>query len=191
MKNTLTSYRWAELHWFWAHIFIFLLYHYLTQKFSPLDPHWCHLDTPTWFSLCDSLTRTNWPPHSYSLLQRTVVLEKTLESPLDCKEIQPVHPKDQSWMFIGRTDAEAETPILWPPDVKNWLIGKDPDAGKIEGRRRDGWMASPTRWAWVWVSSGRWWWTGRPAVLQSMGSQSQTWLSDWTDWWTYVTEIHL
>ena len=60
----------------------------------------------------------------------TVVLEKTLESPLDCKEIQPVHPKDQCWVFIGRTDVEAETLILWPPDAKNWLIGKDPDAGK-------------------------------------------------------------
>ena len=61
----------------------------------------------------------------------TVVLEKTLESPLDCKEIQPVHPKgNQSWIFIGRTDAEAETLIFWPPDVKNWPIGKDPDAGK-------------------------------------------------------------
>ena len=61
----------------------------------------------------------------------TVVLEKTLESPLDCKEIQPVHLKgDQSWAFIGRTDAEAETPIFWPPDAKNWLSGKDPDAGK-------------------------------------------------------------
>ena len=61
----------------------------------------------------------------------TVVLEKTLESPLDCKEIQPGHPKgDQSWVFIGRTDVEAETPILWPPDAKNRLIGKDPDAGK-------------------------------------------------------------
>ena len=61
----------------------------------------------------------------------TVVLEKILESPLDCKEIQSVHPKgNQSWIFIGRTDAEAEAPILWPPDVKNWLIGKDPDAGK-------------------------------------------------------------
>ena len=60
-----------------------------------------------------------------------VMLEKTLESPLDCKEIQPVHPEEnQSWIFIGRTDAEAETSILWPPDVKNWLIGKDPDAGK-------------------------------------------------------------
>ena len=61
----------------------------------------------------------------------TVVLEKTLESPLDYKEIKPVNPKgNQSWIFIGRTDAEAETPILWPPDAKNWLIGKDPDAGK-------------------------------------------------------------
>ena len=59
-----------------------------------------------------------------------MVLEKTLESPLDCKEIQPVHPKDQSWVFIGRTDVEAETLILWPPDVKSLLIGKDPDAGK-------------------------------------------------------------
>ena len=68
-----------------------------------------------------------------------MVLEKTLESPLDCKEIQPVHPKgNQSWVFIGRTDVEAETPILWPPDVKNWLLGKDPDAGKIEGGRRRG-----------------------------------------------------
>ena len=61
----------------------------------------------------------------------TVVLEKTLETPLDCKEIQPIHPKgNQSWIFIGRTDAEAETPILWPSDAKNWLIWKDPDAGK-------------------------------------------------------------
>ena len=65
----------------------------------------------------------------------TVVLDKTLESSLDCKEIQPVHPKgDQSWVFIGRTDAEAETPILWPPHVKNWLIGKDPDAGRDWGQ---------------------------------------------------------
>ena len=71
----------------------------------------------------------------------TVVLEKTLESPLDSKEIQPVHHKgNQSWMFTGKTDAEAQTPILWPPDAKNWLIWKDPDAGKIEGERRRGWQ---------------------------------------------------
>ena len=69
----------------------------------------------------------------------TMVLEKTLESPLDCKEIQPVHPKgDQSWVFIGRTDVEVETPTLLPPDAKSWLIWKDPMLGKIEGRRRRG-----------------------------------------------------
>ena len=71
--------------------------------------------------------KESWAPKNFW----TVVLEKTLESPLDCKEIQPVHPKgNQPWIFIGRTDAEAETPKLWPPDVKNWLFGKDPDAGK-------------------------------------------------------------
>ena len=71
----------------------------------------------------------SWAPKNWCFW--TVVLEKTLESPLDCKEIQPVHPKgDQSWVFIGRTDAEAETLIHWPPDVKSWLIGKDSDAGK-------------------------------------------------------------
>ena len=69
----------------------------------------------------------------------TVVLEKTLESPLDCKEIQPVHPKrDQSWVFLGRTDVEAKTPILWPPDAKSWLIWKDPDAGKDWGQEEKG-----------------------------------------------------
>jgi len=69
----------------------------------------------------------------------TVVLEKTLESPLDCKEIQPVYPKEnQSWIFIGRTDAETETPVLWPPDAKSWLIWKDPDAGKDWGQEEKG-----------------------------------------------------
>ena len=108
----------------------------------------------------------------------TLLLEKTLESPLDCKEIQIVNPKgNQSWIFIGRTDAEAETPILWPPDVKNRLTGKDPDAGiklkagEGDGRGWDGWMASLTRWTWVWASSRNWWWTGKPGMLQSMGSQ--------------------
>ena len=109
----------------------------------------------------------------------TVVLEKTLESPLDCKDIQPVHPKgNKSWIIIGRTDAEAETPILWPPDVKNWLIGKDPDAwerlkagGEGDDRRWDGRVASLTQWTWVWASSVSWWWTGRPGLLQSMGLQ--------------------
>ena len=120
---------------------------------------------------------------------RTVVLETILESPLGCKEIQPVYPKgNQSWMVFGRTDVEPETPILWPPDAETWLIWKDPDAGKDwrqggvgDDRGWDGWMSSPTWWTWVWVSSGSWWWTGKPGVLQSMGSQSQTWLSDWSE----------
>ena len=109
----------------------------------------------------------------------TVVLEKTLESPLDCKEIQPVHPKgDQSWVFIGGTDVEAETPILWPPDAKSQLIWKDPDAGKDwrleeKGMTEDE-MAGWHHWldgCWVWVNSGSWWWTGRPGVLRFTGSQ--------------------
>ena len=73
----------------------------------------------------------SWEPKKWCFW--IVVLEKTLESPLDCKKIQPVHPKDQSWVFIGRTDAKAETPVLWPPHVKSSLIGKDPDAGKAWG----------------------------------------------------------
>ena len=79
----------------------------------------------------------SWAPKNWCFW--TVVLEKTLESPLDCKEVQPVHPKgDQSWVFIGRTDVEAETPILWPPDAKSWLIGKDPDAGRDWGKEEKG-----------------------------------------------------
>ena len=104
---------------------------------------------------------------------QTVVLEKTLESPLDCKEIQSVNPKgNQSWIFIGRTDAEAETPILWQPDVKNWpWCWERLKAGEGDDRGWDGWMASLTQRTWVWVSSGSWWWTGKPCMLQSMGSQ--------------------
>ena len=119
----------------------------------------------------------------------TVVLENTLESPLDCKEIQPVHPKgDQSWMFIGRTDVEAEAPILWPPNAKSWLIWKDPHAGKDsrwDARGWDGWMASLIQWTWVWVNSRSWWWTGRPGVLQFIWSQRvrHNWVTEvnWTE----------
>ena len=80
--------------------------------------------------------KERWTPKNWCFW--TVVLEKTLESPLDCKEIQPVHPKDQSWVFIGRTDVEAETPILWPPHAKSWLIGKDSDAGRDWGQEEKG-----------------------------------------------------
>ena len=80
--------------------------------------------------------KESWAPKNWCFW--TVVLEKTLESPLDCKEIQLVHPKDQSWLFIGRTDVDAETPVLWPPDAKSWLIWKDPDAGKDWGQEEKG-----------------------------------------------------
>ena len=99
--------------------------------------------------------------------------------PLYCKEMQPVHPKgDQSWVFIGRTDAEAETPILWPPLCKelthwkrHWCWEGLVAGGEGDDRGWDGWMASPTWWTWVWVNSGSWWWTGRPGMLRFMGSQ--------------------
>ena len=140
-----------------------------------------------------------WAPKNWCFW--TVVLEKTLESPLDCKEIKPVNPKgNQFWIFIGRTDAEAEAPILWPPDVKNQLIRRDSDARKdwrqeeTEMTGWDGWMASPIQWIWVWASSWSWWWTGRPGVLQSMGLQriGHEWVTklSWRikgNWIKYVT----
>ena len=100
---------------------------------------------------------------------------KTLESPLDCKEIQPVNPKgSQSWMFIGSSDAEAETPILWPPDAhlkRPWCWERLKAGGEENDRGWDGWISLPTRWTWVWVNFGSWWWTGRPGMLLSMGLQ--------------------
>ena len=141
----------------------------------------------------------SWVPKNWCFW--TVVLEKTLESPLDCKEIQPVHPKgNQSWIFIGRTDAEAETPIIWPPHAKSWLIGKDPDEGLGAGgegddKGWDGWMASLTRWTWVWVSSRSCWCIGRPGELQPMGSQriGHDWATElnWTELWTLYTAHYL
>ena len=98
---------------------------------------------------------------------------------LDCKEIQPVYSKgDWSWVFFGRNNAKAETPVLWPPHVKSWLIGKDSDAGRDWGQEEKGTredeMAGWHQWLdgrWVWVNSGSWWWIGRPGVLWFMGSQ--------------------
>ena len=121
--------------------------------------------------------KESWGPKNWCFW--TVVLEKTLEGPLDCKEIQPVEPKgNQSWIFTRRTDAEAETPVLWPPDAKNWLTGKTLMLGKTEGRKRRGrqqrmrWLdgTSPNRWTWV-SKLQELVMDRKPGMLQSMRSQ--------------------
>ena len=120
----------------------------------------------------------SWAPKNWCFW--TAVLEKTLESPLDCKEIQPVHPKgDQSWVYIGRTDAELKLQYFghlmgrvdsnWK---RPWCWKQLAEGGKVDGVGWDGWMASPNRWTWVCVNYGSWWWTGMPGVLRFMGSQS-------------------
>ena len=122
--------------------------------------------------------KESWAPKNWCFW--TVVLEKTLQSPLDCKEIQPVHSKgNQYWTVFGRTDAEAEAPILWATWCEELIHWKRPwcwerlkVGGEGDSRGWDGWMASLTQWTWVWANSGSWWWwTGRPGVLQSMGLQ--------------------
>ena len=112
---------------------------------------------------------------------QTSVLEKTLESPLDCKEIKPVNPKgNQSWLFIGRTDAEAEIPIELTPWKRPWCWERLKAGGEGDNRGWDGWMASLTWWTWLWGNSGSCWWTGKPGVLQSMGLQrvGQDWVTE-------------
>ena len=121
-------------------------------------------------------------------------LESPLRVPWDCKE-SPTSPfwRDQPWDFFGRNDAKAETPVLWPPHVKSWFIGKDwcwegLGAGE-EGDDRgwDGWMASLTRWTWIWVNSRSWWWTGRPGMLRFMWSQRVG--HDWVTELNWCTEL--
>ena len=122
----------------------------------------------------------------------TMVLEKTLESPLDCKEIQPVHPKgDQSWVFTGRLMLKLKLQYFGHLMQRTDSFEKTRMLGKIEGRRRRGWErirwldGITTWWTWVWVSSWSWWWTGRPGVLLFMGSQTvgHDWVTklNWTD----------
>ena len=108
--------------------------HFFANK-SPSSQGYCFSSSHVWMLELDY--KESWLTKNWCFW--TVVLEKTLESPLECKEIQPVHPKgDNSWVFIGRTDVETEAPILWSPDVKSWLIWKDPDAGKDWGQEEKG-----------------------------------------------------
>ena len=125
----------------------------------------------------------SWVPKNWCFW--TVVLQKILESPLDCKKIQQVHPKDQSWLFIGRIDAEAETPVLWPPHVKSWLIGKDSDAGRDWEQEKGTTEDEMAGWH-HWLDGHEFEWTlgvgdGQGGLAIHGVAKSRTWLSDWTD----------
>ena len=144
--------------------------HYFANK-GPSSPGYGFSSSHIW--MWELNHKESWVPKNWCFW--TVVLEKTLESPLDSMEIQPVHPKgNQSWIFIGRTDAEAEVSILWPPDAKSWLIGKDPDVGKDWRQKRRGWnswMTSLSQRTWICSHSGRYWKTRKPGMLQSVRLQ--------------------
>ena len=138
--------------------------------------------------------KESWAPKNWCFW--TVVLEKTLESPLDCKEIQSVHPKgDRSWVFIGRTDVEAETPILWPPDAKSWLIWKDPDAGK-DWEQEEKWTTEDEMVGWHHNGHGFGWTPGvgdGQGGLACCGSwcRKESDMTEHLNWTTYNSPIYL
>ena len=147
--------------------------HHLSNK-GPSSQSYGFFSSGVWMWELDY--KESWAPKNWCFW--TVVLEKTLESPLDWKEIQPVHPKgNQSWIFIGRTDAELKLQYFGhlmqrtDSSEKTLMLGKIERGEEGEDRGWDGWMASPTQWRRVWVSSKSWWWTEKPGVLQCMGSQ--------------------
>ena len=145
--------------------------HYFANK-GPSSQGYGFFNGHVWMWELDCEER--WVPKNWCFW--TVVLEKTLESPLDCKEIHPVHSKgDQSWVFIGRTDAEAETPVLWPPDVKSWLIWKDPDAGKDWGQEEMG-AAEDEMVGWHHQLNGH---ESEQALGDGEGQGSLSWCSPW------------
>ena len=173
---------------------------------SSAIPFSSHLFSSSHVQMWELDHKEGWALKNWCIL--IVVLEKTLENPLDMKEIKPVNPRgNKSWVFTGRTDAKAEAPVLWPPDVKNWLLGKDSDAEKVwrqeeKGMTRgwDVWMVSLTHWIWVWANSRSWWWTGRPGMLHSMGLQrvGHNWATElnwtwrrWTSWCSWCTASSL
>ena len=145
--------------------------------------------------------KESWAPNNWCFW--SVVLEMTLERPLNCKEIKPVNPKgNQSLIFTGKTDAEAEAPKLWPPDEKSWLIRKDPDAGK-DWRWEEKGTTEAEMVGWhhtrdgheFWVGSGSWWWTGKPGMLKSMRSPRvrHDWETELKNYliWLYLHKCHI
>ena len=150
--------------------------------------------SPSYVRIWELDHKEGWAPKNWCFWK--VVLEKTLESPLDCKEIQSVHLKEnQSWIFIGRTGnsnplatwCKELTPWKWP-----WFWERLKAGGEWNNREWDGWIASLTQWTWVWVNSGSWWWTGRPSVLQSMGSQrvGHDWATELNWLGKQITDLH-
>ena len=160
--------------------------HYFANK-GPSSQSYGFSSSHIWMWELDH--KESWTLKNWCFL--TVELEQTLESPLNCKEIKPVNPQgNQSWIVIGRIDAKAEAPTPWPVDAKNWFIGKDPNPGKDwrqeeRGRTKDkmvGWSNTNSMDMSLYASSGSWRWTGKPGMLQSMGSQKVR--HDW------VTELN-